>query len=196
VLNSNDYARAWGSPDPSAYNIMLARGASSAQVGSEVRQALGPGSGLVIETTHQREQKQRAAGRQGLDRLTQIAVLVLIAGALAMAISMAAVIWQRRRRFARMRIQGFDRNVLWRAFVWESVLLLGAGCLIGALFGIYAQLLLSHALLAVTGFPVVISARGLAALGSFAIVTAAAAAMVAIPGYRAAGVAPYPYPNQ
>ena len=62
---------------------------------------------------------------------------------------------------------------------------------LGAVFGIYGQLLLSHALLSVTGFPVVFSAGALVALGSFVLVTAVAAMVVAVPGYRAADVAPY-----
>jgi putative ABC transport system permease protein len=92
-------------------------------------------------------------------------------------------------------VQGFRRETLWFALIWESALLLGTGCLVGAAFGVYGQLLLSHALLAVTGFPVVFSARISAAIGSFLVVTVVAAAIVAIPGYRTAGVRPYPHPN-
>jgi putative ABC transport system permease protein len=195
ILNAADYARAWDSTDPGAYNIMLERGASSGVVAREIRQALGSASGLTVETAHQREQSQRAASRRGLGRLTQIALLVLIAGVLATATSMGTLIWQRRRRFARMRVQGFRRKVLWFALIWESALLLGTGCLVGAAFGVYGQLLLSHALLAVTGFPVVFSAGIPAAIGSFVVVTAVAAAIVAIPGYRTAGVRPYPHPH-
>ncbi len=193
ILNSEDYARAWGSPDPSAYNITLTPGASVRRVAREVRHALGPAPGLTVQTAFQREQSQQAASRRGLERLTQIALLVLIAGVLAMATSMGAVIWQRRPKFARMRVQGFRRNVLWIALLWESALLLGSGCLIGAIFGVYGQLLLSHALLAVTGFPVIFSTEAVTAAASFVIVTAAAAAVLAIPGYRAAGVRPDPH---
>jgi hypothetical protein len=53
--------------------------------------------------------------------------------------------------------------------------------------------ILSHALLAVTGFPVIYSAAALVAVGSFLLVTLVAAAIIAIPGYRAARVAPYPW---
>ena len=193
ILNSEDYARAWGSPNPSAYNITLVPGASVQKVVREVRQALGPTTGLTVQTAYQREQSQQAASRRGLERLTQIAMLVLIAGVLAMATSMGAVIWQRRPKFARMRVQGFRRNVLWFALLWESALLLGAGCMIGAIFGVYGQLLLSHALLAVTGFPVIFSTEAVTAAVSFVIVTAAAAAVLALPGYRAAGVRPDPH---
>jgi putative ABC transport system permease protein len=118
--------------------------------------------------------------------------LVLVAGVLATATVMGAAIWQRRRRFARMKVQGYDTRTLWHALVCESALLIGAGCLIGACLGIYGQLLLSHALVTVTGFPVIVSANVLVAFGSFALMTIVAATCIAIPGYRAADVAPYP----
>jgi hypothetical protein len=61
-------------------------------------------------------------------------------------------------------------------------------CSIGAVFGLYGQLLLSHALASVTGFPVVYSVGALVALWSVALVSVAAAAIVAVPGYLAARV--------
>lgn len=192
ILNGNDYARAWESGDPSAYNVMLTPGASSAAVRAEIRGVLGPRSGLAVETAAQREHSQQTASRQGLGRLTQIALLVLVAGVLATATVMGAAIWQRRRRFARMKVQGYDTRTLWHALICESALLIGAGCLIGASVGVFGQLLLSHALVTVTGFPVIISANVLVALGSFALVTAVAATCIAIPGYRAAAVPPHP----
>jgi putative ABC transport system permease protein len=191
ILNSGDYVRAWGSADPSAYNLTLRPGVSVQQGRREARQALGTGSALVVQSAQQRDALQQAASRQGLGRLTQISLLVLIAGALAMVTAMGAMVWQRRRRFARMKVQGYFTSVLWYALFCESALLLGTGCLTGAIFGSYGQLLLSHALLSVTGFPVIFSTGVLAAIGSFALVTAVAAMIVAIPGYRAARVAPY-----
>lgn len=192
VLGSRDYIRAWGSTDPSAYNVMLSHGASAAIVSREIRRALGPSSGLAVETARQREGRQRDASRRGLERLGQIALMVLIAGVLAISVAMSAMISQRRPQLARMKLEGYPRRGLWRSLILESALLLGVGCSGGALFGIYGQLLLSHALLAVTGFPVVFSVGALAAIGSFVLVTAAAAAIIAVPGYRAASVRPHP----
>jgi len=80
--------------------------------------------------------------------------------------------------------------VLWKALVCESAVLLSAGCLIGAVFGIYGEVLLSDALGQVTGFPVIMSVAPLLALWSVAIVSCAAAAIVAAPGWLAARVAP------
>jgi putative ABC transport system permease protein len=192
VLNSGDYVRAWGNGDPSAYEIRLATGYTAAQVRTEIQRTLRSYGGLTVETAAQRDQLQRTASRQGLERLNQIAVLVLLAGLLATSTAMSGMIWQRRRRFARMKVQGYATGVLWATLVCESAALLTVGCLSGAVFGIYGQLLLSHALLSVTGMPVIFSSSVLMALGSFLLITVVAAAIVAVPGYRVARVAPHP----
>jgi putative ABC transport system permease protein len=190
ILNPMDYARAWGSTDVSAYNIALAAGTSAATGQSEVRRALGPNSGLAVETVAQREQRQRIASREGLARLTQISTIVLISAVIAMTAAMGALIWQRRARLADMKVDGFNRGILWRALLFESVLLLGTGCTIGAIFGLYGQLILSHALASVTGFPVVVSLAVHVAVLSAVLVTGVAVAIVAAPGYLAARARP------
>jgi putative ABC transport system permease protein len=190
IVNATDYAHAWGSSDPSAYAVTLTHGAQAAPVAREIREALGSEPGLGVETAHERELRQRAASRQGLERLTQISWLVLIAAVLAMGAATGAMIWQRRRQLADMKVDGFRRGELWRGLLLESALLLGTGCSMGAIFGIYGQLLLSHALATVTGFPVVFSAGAMVALSSFLLVTAVAVAIVAVPGYVAARVHP------
>ncbi|MFI5010342.1 MAG: FtsX-like permease family protein [Solirubrobacterales bacterium] len=192
VLGSDDYVRAWGSADPSAYNVMLTANASLEMVRGEIQRALGSASALVVESAREREGRQLVASHQGLERLAQIAQLVLFAGALAIAIAMSAMISQRRPQLARMKLEGFPRGGLWRSLLLESGLLLGAGCLVGALFGILGELLQSHALLAVTGFPVVPSVDVVAALTSLAFVVVVAGAFIAVRGYRAVGVRPYP----
>ena len=190
VMNADDYARAWGSGDPSAYQVELAPGAALAGVSREVQQAIGPSSGLRVQTSAERERMHYSQAAQGLSRLTQIRTLVLIAAVLAMAAAMGAMIWQRRARLADMKVDGFSRIVLWRALLWESVILLGAGCSLGALLGLYGQLVLTRALSLVNGFPVIETAPLPAALGSFALITAVAVAIVAVPGYAAARVRP------
>jgi putative ABC transport system permease protein len=190
MLNAADYARAWGSKDASAYEIKVMRGAAVPVVQQEIQGALGPRAPLMTQSGYQREQVYRSTQRQGLSRLSEIAALVLVAAALAMAAAMGAMIWQRRSRLASMKVDGFDQGELWRALLCESVLLLGAGCSIGAVFGLYGQILLSHALVSVTGFPVVFEIGIPIAISIFAIVTAIAVAIAALPGYLAAQVKP------
>ncbi|MGA2166143.1 MAG: FtsX-like permease family protein, partial [Solirubrobacteraceae bacterium] len=190
VVGAGDYARAWGSPDASAYQVQIRPGASPAAVRKRIQRALGPSSGLVAQTDSQRIQANYATTRQSLSRLAQIGTLVLIAAVLAMAGAMGSMIWQRRPQLAYIKRQGYKRGVLWRALLCESALLLGAGCSLGALFGLYGQLLLSHALASVTGFPIIFSVGGLAALWIFALVSATAVAILALPGYLAVRVRP------
>jgi putative ABC transport system permease protein len=190
IMSSADYARAWESSEASAYNIDLKSGVSTTRAIAEIGRVLGPHSGLTVESAGQREARWGAGSRQGLSRLSQISALVLLAAALAMAGAIGAMLWQRRPQLAYDKLQGYSRGVLWRALMYESGLLLLAGCSIGAVFGLYGQVLGSHFLQNVTGFPIVFSVGLGVALGSVALVSGAAAAIVAIPGYFATGVRP------
>jgi putative ABC transport system permease protein len=190
IISADSYATAWGSNDASAYEIEDAPGVSSASVRREVQRALGPASGLQVQTAAARERQQRLASRQGLSRLSEISALVLIAAVLAMAAAMGSMVWQRRARLARLKLDGFSDRVVWRTLMLESLLVVGSGCSIGAVFGLYGQLLGSRAILTVTGFPVVFSFGLLLALGSLALVTAVAVAITAVPGYLVARVRP------
>jgi len=188
VMNANDYARAWGSSDASAFNILLAPGVSEDQGRKEVEAALGNSTGLAVETAEHRAGQQRELSRQGLTRLSQIATLILTAAVLAMAAAMGAMIWQRRPRLAKLKLEGFPRKELWQTIMLESLLLLGVGCTTGALAGLLGQQLLDRALANVINYPVVHSVGLLPAVTSLALVTAAAVAIVAAPGYLAARV--------
>jgi putative ABC transport system permease protein len=190
ILSSASYARAWGSSDPSAYEIQTEPGVPATAVRRLLQRALGPETGLTVETVTEREQRHYALVRQGLSRLTQIRLLVLIAAMLAVAGALGAMIWQRRDIVAFIKCQGYQRDVLWRWLLCESALMLGIGCFIGAVFGIYGQLLLSHALASVTGFPISLNIEMLVALSSFALVSFVAVVIVALPGYLVVRVPP------
>jgi putative ABC transport system permease protein len=192
VLNADDYARAWGSQAPSALQLGLAPGAAPVRVAEAVRRTLGPALPANVETRAQRTAMHFAASRQGLERLTQISILVLISAMLAMAAAMGGMIWQRRPSLAALKVHGYPEAELWRALLLESGLLLGAGCLVGAVFGLYGQVLISRALETITGFPVFYSTAGIDALVVLALVTLVAVAMLAVPGWLAVRVAPSP----
>ncbi len=190
LMNASEYARLWGSADASAYAVLLVPGASATRVAREVGRALGPGVALSVQSAASHAAEQNALSRQGLRRLTEIAVLILLVAILAMAAAIGNMVWQRRPRLAKLKLEGFSRGELWRTILLESVVLLAVGCLPGALFGLYGQQLLDRALASVIDFPVVYSFAVPAAALSLGLVTAAAAAIVAVPGYLAAEVAP------
>jgi putative ABC transport system permease protein len=188
IISAADYARAWESNDVSAYSVRVKPGSTPSQIRDEIRTALGPHTGLAVQTSAQHEGKLVEITRQGLTRLSQIATLILIAAILAMAAAMGALIWQRRPRLAKLKLEGFARTELWQTIVMESFLLVGVGCTTGAIFGLLGQQLLDHALSTVINYPVVSSLGILDAIISLALVTAAAVVMVAAPGYFASRV--------
>jgi putative ABC transport system permease protein len=190
VMNAADYARAWDTAAPSVLGIEVEDGAAPAQVVTSIRRLLGPGTPLRTETSSERMQRQQATSRSGLARLNQISTMVLIAAVLAMAASMAGMIWQRRPTLAALKLHGAGEFELWRSLLLESGLLLGTGCLIGAIFGLIGQVLLGRALETITGFPVFYSTAGLVAVTIFGLVTAVAMIVLAIPGWLAVRVPP------
>ena len=188
VMSSSDYAKAWGSEDVSAYNMLMKPGVSPEQGVHEIRAALGPGTALSVQTAEDHANTLRGITRQGLTRLSQIATLILVAAVMAMAAAMGAMIWQRRPRLAKLKLEGFPHRELWYTIVLESLMLLGVGCFSGAVFGLFGQQLLDRALNIVINYPVVSSVGVVVALSSLALVTASAVLMVAIPGWFAAKV--------
>lgn len=190
IISSSTYARAWSSQQPTAYTITTQPGVSAAIMRERVRRALRAVPGLAVETSAERDRRHDVVAAEGLSRLTQIRILVLIAATLAIITAMGAMIWQRRDLIAFIKCQGYEEGLLWRWLVCEAAVLLVAGCSIGAAFGLYAQLLGSHFLAVVTGFPIVYSVEGLAAVSSFVLVSAVALAVVALPGYVVVRVPP------
>jgi putative ABC transport system permease protein len=190
VMSAPSYARAWGSAEASAYAIQLAPGVPPSRGASQIRSALGPGLGsaLAVQTARQRAGALETLDTRALARLTQIATLIPTFAVLAMAAAIGAMVWQRRARLAKLKLEGFARAQLWRTILLESLLLLGAGCITGALFGLYGQHLADRALAQTINFPVAHSLSPLPALASLGLVIATALAVLALPGYMATGV--------
>jgi putative ABC transport system permease protein len=191
ILNGADYRRAWPGSSPTAYEVDLAAGASAPDVQRAIMRALGPGAGVVAESARQRGARIDSAASQGLSRLGQISLLLLVAAVLAMAAAMGAAIWQRRASLAALRIQSFTPRQLWRVLLLEAGVVLGAGCLTGALTGVYGQVGADRYLRVVTGFPVAAEPATWRTLQIFVIVVAAALAVVAIPGWFASRAPPH-----
>jgi putative ABC transport system permease protein len=188
IVSAEQYARLWGSEAPSAFNVLLTPNANAARVEGEIRRLLGGASGLTVQSATAHEAEQNDLSRQGLQRLTQIATLILAVAVLAMAAAISSMLWQRRPRLARLKLEGFGSAMLWRTVLLESVLLAGIGAAAGGVFGLIGQQLLDQALDHVMNFPVERSVVLLPALISVAIVTGAALAILAAAGFSAVRV--------
>lgn len=188
ILGATSYMRAWAGTTPSAYEINAAPGISLLGLRNQIARAIA-GFPLKVETVTQREHRHEALAAQGLARLTQIGLLIMIAALLAVTGALGTLLWQHRDRIANMRILGSSRRILWRALCYESLTLLATGCAIGAIFGLIGQLMLSHALSAVTGFPIVFQVE-LTALADCLLIGAVAGIAAAAIGYPVASVSP------
>lgn len=190
VLNSADYRSGWATADPTAFEVDVRPGEDLNVVKGSLQDALGPEVALRVQTTRERADEAIAQTRQGLERLGQISTLLLIAASLAMASAMGASIWQRRAALAALRLQSFRPSQLARVLLLEAGLMVGAGCMTGALAGVYGQALIDRYLRLTTGFPAPFTPAGWLTAETFLLVFAAALAVVAVPAYLAAHAPP------
>jgi putative ABC transport system permease protein len=70
----------------------------------------------------------------------------------------------------------------------ESAIVLGVGCVTGAIFGVYGHALASRALLLTTGFPAPFSLGSLRIFVTLGLVAGIAMVVIAVPGLLAARV--------
>lgn len=190
VVNTRTFDAGWGTGDASALQVQLDPGTTPEHGRALIAQALAstPWTGFTVETAAQRERHQRQASRDGLVRLRQISRLVLGTAAIAIAIAIGAMILERRRGLATLKLRGLPRAQLRSALLLETTLLLATGCATGAIFAVAGTQLLDRWLTTLTGFPVVRSSGALAAITSLAAVVAIALAITTAPIARAANV--------
>jgi putative ABC transport system permease protein len=187
-MSTQDFARAWASRAPTALGIQLRAGADPEAARRAIATTLGPASGLEVSLASARARKIKMLAGEGLGQLSEISALLLIAAIGAMAAALTSSIWQRRRALASLRLLGVKPNRLRLILALEAALMLAAGCLTGALVGIYGQLVLDGYLRHVTGFPVARVATGARPLEIFALVLGAAFTIVAVPAWLASRV--------
>lgn len=190
TLNTNDYSRYWQSTDPTTLAVDLTPGITQTAGVRTIGQALRTATGLRVQTSRERIAEVEGIARQGLSILNDISNLLLLISALALAAALSTTIYQRRGRLASLKAQGFDRRQLWRGVLIESAVVLGIGCLDGAILGLYGHALADHYLRVSTGFPAPFSIGAIQIMLTLLIVGGVSLTVVAIPGYSAAGVAP------
>jgi putative ABC transport system permease protein len=190
VLNGDDYHRWWPGSDVTALEVGLKPGVSPAAGKAAIERALPTGSPLLVETKTERKARFGRLERQGLNRLSQISTLLLIAAVLAMGAAMAGTVWQQRRRLATLRMQGFSVGRILRLLLTQAFLVLAAGAIIGVVFGLCGQALGTRWLQLTTGFPTIFSLGLALAATTLATVAALALIVVLIPGYFAARTGP------
>lgn len=189
IMPASEYRRAWLSPDPSALRIDLAPGADPVAARCRINAALGSATSLRAQTSPERLSQFKAFARDGLERLSQIATMLVVAAGLSLAAGTSAGIWQRRRSLAVLHLSGHPLTELWRVLLLEAGIVLGTGCFAGAVAGAIGHYLLTRWLGLTTGYPAPFEtdvAQSFVVIGS---VLAIALVLVAIASFAAARVA-------
>ena len=155
TINAADYARAWGSARRErVQRAARPRRRTAPQVAREIRARARRGSACRCRRQRSTPTNRSQLSRQGLARLTQIATLILAAAVLAMAAAIGAMIWQRRPRLAKLKLEGFSpRRAVARRSCSRACCCWASAASTGALFGLLGQQLLDRALSAVDQLP-------------------------------------------
>ncbi len=190
LMSTADYSHAWGTAVPTALGVDLTPGANPKAARNAIERELGPHNGLEVQTAHAREARIDASASEGLSQLGEISTLLVLAAILAMIAALASSIWQRRISLAGLRLEGTMPYRLRRVLLIEATLLLTAGCLTGAIAGVYGQAVIDSYLKHVTGFPVASFATGRRPFEIFLLVVAVVLVVAAIPGWFASRVSP------
>lgn len=190
LISSAEYQRLWQTSMPTALAVKLRDGASTTTVLKDVKRLLPPGGALQASTARQRQTSIEALASEGLGQLSAISTLLLIAAILAMAAALISTVWQRRTALADLRLWGVRPARLRAILLVEAALMLGAGCLTGALAGLYGQVVIDAYLERVTGFPVADLSTATAPLQTFALAAVAVLMLTAVPGWLASCVSP------
>jgi putative ABC transport system permease protein len=190
LINTTDYGHAWGTTDPTALGADLAPGVDYQKAKNAIRRSLGPANGLEVLDAHARETDINSSANEGLGQLRAISVLLVLAAILAMVAALVSSIWQRRVTLAGLRIEGMQRPHLRAVLMIEATLMLSAGCLTGAIAGIYGQAVIDNYLKNITGFPVAGFGTGIRPIEIFLLVVVSVLVVVSIPGWLASRVPP------
>jgi putative ABC transport system permease protein len=190
LMNAADYSRLWTTHAPSALAVDFTPGTNLMQARHAILASLGANSGLeAIMAATWSERFDTLAG-EGLGQLGNISTLLVLAAILAMAAALGSNIWQRRASLAELLLDGAPRRRLRRILLAESMLILSAGCLTGAIAGVYGQFVIDSYLKHITGFPVTGIATATRPIEIFALVIAAVLVLVSPPGWSASRVRP------
>jgi putative ABC transport system permease protein len=188
LMNTRDFRRLWETDSPTALVAEIAPGTNAARARRAIAAALGAGSGLEVMTADTWLTRALSVVTEGLSQLQWISVMLVVAAILAMAAALTATIWEQRPWLSGLRLSAVPPKRLRRILLTQSALTLGAGCLAGALAGVYGQVVLDAYLEHVTGFPVTTLASGWRPLAIFAVVIAVVLAIAAIPVWFASHV--------
>jgi putative ABC transport system permease protein len=189
-MDTRDYTRAFATAALTAFGVGLKPNTNIYIYKKEIERQLGADSGLEVIAPSTRAARIEASGGEGLGQLSEIAKLLLAATIVAMVAALGSSIWQQRIALASLRLEGTRPAQLRRLLLVEALVMLTAGCVTGALAGVYGQLIIDTYLKHVTGFPVAGPVTAGRPVEILVLVVLVVLALAAIPGWVASRVHP------
>jgi putative ABC transport system permease protein len=192
-MDADSFAYLWRNDSVTAVELSVKPGVILARARTAVAGALA-GSTLKAITRSERRDEVQTSVRAGTAQLRQIALLVLLAGALGISAAMLAAVLPRKRRLATMRVLGMSRHQAFGALLTETGMMVAMGAFVGLVAGILAQALSAHWIAYSSGYPVEFALSPdvlLEAAGLTAGAVLLAAAWPAIRGARIPGSAAF-----
>jgi putative ABC transport system permease protein len=151
LMNADDYAKLWRTTLASQLAVTLKPGVSTEQAKLEVQRAMGGASALGVQTADELRSQVSTVLGASLTRVSVATTLVLVAAIVSLVAMMVAAVWQRRGRLDALMSIGMSLAQLARLVLYESGLVLLAGCVIGLIFGIGGQYVAENYLPQTTG---------------------------------------------
>lgn len=190
TINANDERRFWASDRASAIGVKLAPGVTEDAGRRAVSRALGSNSALWVQTGDEMVAGRMEEFGQGMTRLRQISIMVLMAAVLAIVAAMFASVWQRRARLASLRAIGMYRGELFRTLLVEMALVVVIGGAAGLVVGVYGQFYAGRWTQMTSGYLADFEPAIGFGLVTVAKATALAVLATAVPAFFASRVAP------
>lgn len=190
VMNTSDYSRLWATHEPTALAIDFKPGTNIESARRAVAATLGASTGLEAITAATWRERYNTLAGEGLSQLSETSTLLILAAILAMAAALGSGIWQRRLSLADLHLEGAAPPRLRRVLLIEAALTLSTGCVLGALAGVYGQVVIDTYLRGVTGFPVASFTTSTQPLEIFILVIVVVLAIAAVPAWIASRVSP------
>ncbi len=189
-MSTADYSRAWGNSAPTALGVDLRPGANARSSAPGDRAHAGTDQRPRSVDRRTPRSEDRRAASEGLGQLGEISTLLLLAAILAMAAALTSASGSAAPRWRALRLSGAKPHRLRRILLVEAALMLGAGCVTGALAGIYGQVVIDGYLATRHRLPGRELAAGWRPLEIFVLVIVVVLAIVAVPGWLASRVPP------
>lgn len=153
TMGGRTMSRLWGSDETTMLGVRLSNGADSDRVKQLLERSLDGGTTYRVESIAEGKARGRKNVKQGLVRMRQTEIAILLGAILAVTAGLLTAITHRRRRIASLRAVGMSSRQAVVALLSEVGFVLLIGSAVGLALGLAGQLLVLKTFSSV-GYPI------------------------------------------